>query len=702
MSDKTNMDFSKQMVIVYAVLTIIALAVFWPVTQHEFSNTEEAFHVTENTYIRSGITLEGIQWAFSNTSAGFWHPLTWVSLMLDSQIYGLNAFGYNLTNLILHILSTLLLFNLFNRMTGDIWKSAFAAALFAFHPLQLALFESIHQRKEFLSMFFCMLTLCLYVYYTGKPVIRRHVYVVLSFICALLSKPVVAVLPVILILLDYWPLGRFQSQKGNLVFWQLKEKFLFYILSAIFSIITIYTHYNPTISTYCPAGAKIANISAAYLFRLQQFFLYPFEIPLLGQLSVWKLFGPVLLMIVISFVIITAIKRLPYLFVGWLWFIVTSLPFIVIFQCGHADLIWAHYTGLEFTGIIIMLVWGIPQLFPGKILKTIILFPAAIAFITLLTVTTWQMSSYCKNTVTALSSLLQVTNDNYIMHNNLGIALISDDRKEYNFSLLIKALKFRLAFPNENKLNNAIDYYNRIINRNPDDALAYNNRGTVYNKLGRHELAFTDYNQAIKLKPGYSTAYSNRGVACYMQGLTGKFCSEEQSYGDFEKACSLGNCSNLKLVKILKFRVKTDNPNITDNRWAYYYQRVADFFNNFRSPKFYDAQTYNVRGINSSQHGRYKSAIDNFSRAIFLQPDFVDAYNNRGLTFSQNGHYQLAIEDFNRIIRLKPDFASAYINRGATYMITNKKELGCLDAQTACELGNCELLKMANKEGHCR
>jgi hypothetical protein len=150
---------------VYAVLTIITLAVFWPVTQHEFSNADESFYVTENTYVRSGITLDGVHWAFSNISAGLWHPLTWLSLMLDSQIYGLNPFGYNLTNLLLHILSTLLLFRLFNRMTGDIWKSAFIAALFALHPLQLVLFGSLHHRKDFLSVFFWMLTLCLYAYY---------------------------------------------------------------------------------------------------------------------------------------------------------------------------------------------------------------------------------------------------------------------------------------------------------------------------------------------------------------------------------------------------------------------------------------------------------------------------------------------------------------------------------------------------------
>lgn len=237
MSDKQNITYKKQILIIYAVLTIVTLAVFWPVTQHEFSSDVENTYVTGNPYVQSGITLDGIRWAFSNTTwSRFWHPLTWLSLMLDYQIYGLNAFGYNLTNLILHILSTLLLFRLFNRMTGDIMKSAFVAALFAIHPLRIDLFASIHRRKDFLSLFFSMLTLCLYVYYTEKPVIKRYLAVIFSFVCALMSKPMVVTLPVIMILLDYWPLGRFKNQKGNFIFWQLKEKMFFFFYQPFFQL----------------------------------------------------------------------------------------------------------------------------------------------------------------------------------------------------------------------------------------------------------------------------------------------------------------------------------------------------------------------------------------------------------------------------------------------------------------------------------
>ncbi|MFZ3103433.1 MAG: glycosyltransferase family 39 protein [Smithella sp.] len=200
------------------------LAVFWQVNQYDFINIDDEVYATENLHVRSGITLDGLRWAFSTTYAEFWHPLTWLSLMLDYQLYGLNAGGYHLTNLILHILSTLLLFWLFNRMTGMIWRSAFVAALFALHPLHVESVAWIAERKDVLSAFFFMLTLCLYVYYTEKPDIKKYLLVLFSFTCGLMSKSIVVTLPVILILLDYWPLNRFESKKNNLILWQLKEK----------------------------------------------------------------------------------------------------------------------------------------------------------------------------------------------------------------------------------------------------------------------------------------------------------------------------------------------------------------------------------------------------------------------------------------------------------------------------------------------
>ena len=312
--------------IVYIVLILVTLAVFWQMNQFDFIYLDDQVYVTGNLHIQSGITLEGFCWAFSTYDTdGLWHPLIWLSLMFDYQLFGLNACGYHMTNLILHILSTLLLFWLFNRMTGTIWKSAFVAGLFALHPLHVESVAWIAERKDALSAFFWMLTLCFYVYYTERPVIRRYLLVLFSFVFALMSKPMVVTLPVIMILLDYWPLGRFQSIKGSLILWQLREKSLFLVLSAVLSIVTVYTMY-PNVIEYFPLGSRFANAPVSFVTYLEKTF-WPHSLavfyPFLYKLPIWQVLGSVLMIFVISIAAISMMKRMPYLFVGWLWYTIT-------------------------------------------------------------------------------------------------------------------------------------------------------------------------------------------------------------------------------------------------------------------------------------------------------------------------------------------------------------------------------------------
>ncbi|MEN6622350.1 MAG: glycosyltransferase family 39 protein, partial [Smithella sp.] len=207
-----NIDSTKLKLVIYTSLLIISLLVYWQVKQYGFVY-DDVIYVTENTHIRSGLTWDGFVWAFVTSYADLWNPLIWHSLMLDYQLYGLNAGGYHLTNLFFHILTTLLLFWLFCKITGSIWKSAFVAAFFALHPLHVESVAWISERKDVMSAFFWVLTLSLYVFYTEKQNIKRYTLVLFCFILALMSKPMVVTLPVILLLLDYWPLKRFNWEE---------------------------------------------------------------------------------------------------------------------------------------------------------------------------------------------------------------------------------------------------------------------------------------------------------------------------------------------------------------------------------------------------------------------------------------------------------------------------------------------------------
>jgi len=554
----TNINPKKQILIVYIVLILVTFAVFWQVNQFDFVY-DDIVYVTGNSHIQSGITLDGLRWAFSTTYAEFWHPLTWLSLMFDYQLHGLNAGAYHLTNLVLHILSTLLLFWLFNRMTGAIWKSAFVAAFFALHPLHVESVAWIAERKDVLSAFWGMLTLCLYVYYTEKPIIRRYLLVLFGFVCALMSKSMVITLPVIMILLDYWPLSRFrigiESKKDKLFLWQLKEKLPFFILSAVFVIITIYAH-NKQHSKIYPLSYRLTNAPVAFVTYLGKTFLphdmaifYPFS----EHLPLWQVLGATLLIIIISVVVIVMMKRQSYLFVGWLWYAITILPVIGIIQIGDfamAD----RYIYLPSIGISIMLAWGIPLLFPNENISKKVLFPVGIAAIVILAILTWQQCGYWKNSITLFRHALQVTKDNYVAHINLGLALFPEGKVEeaiYHYNRAINiAPDYSGAYNNRGgaymilgQYQHAIEDYNETIRLKPDLASAYYNRGFVYSTLGKYQRAVEDYNEAIRLQPYYALFYNNRGAAYLKQG------NKEQGCRDAQKACAWGDCDAIKWAK---------------------------------------------------------------------------------------------------------------------------------------------------------
>jgi hypothetical protein len=529
MPSKIDISPRKQKLIVCVILIAATLAVFWQVKQYNFYDFNNAY-ITKNAYFQSGITLEGVRWAFTTTYAQYWQPVTWLSLMFDYQLYGLNAGGYYVTNIILHILSALLLFWLFNRMTGAIWKSAFVAAIFAIHPLQVETVAWIAKRRDILCIFFSMLTLCLYVGYTKKPVIKRYLFVCICFVLALMSKPMVVTLPLIMILLDYWPLRRFDSPRGNLILWQLREKTPFFIFSAIFSIITLYVHDSPfrdnPLIIHIPLYSRFANALVSFISYLEKFF-WPHDMSILilipSQIPIWQVVYSVLIIIVVSVFVIKTWRRFPYLFVGWLWFAITIAPVLGIIPYGILAMS-DHHTYLPSVGIAIMLAWGIPLLFPGEGIRNKTLMPASIAFLAMMMALAWHQCGYWKNAVELSSHACLITENNYLAHNERG-----------------------LAYADLGQYQQAIEDFNEAIRIKPS-AQYYYNRGSAYDRLGRYERAVADYSEAIRLEQNSFialsyAAYTYRAIIYFNQN------NIEQGCHDAQKACEYGNCQLLENVK---------------------------------------------------------------------------------------------------------------------------------------------------------
>jgi len=602
MIHKTNIDLQKQQLIIYLFLIVATFAVYWQVNEFDFLHFDDNVYVTQNSSIKTGFTKESILWAFTTKYFDLWHPLVWLSFMADYELFGLKAGGYHLTNLIFHILSALLLFWLFHRMTREIWKSAFVAALFALHPLHVESVAWIAERKDVLSGFFWMLTLCFYVYYTERPIFRRYALVFFSFVMALMSKPMVVTLPVVMILLDYWPLKRFTLKRGNVLLWQLKEKTPLFILSAVLAAITLSPQNTFVRTIYAPYDfssggfsllSRISNAPIAFMTYLQKTFLpnhlaifYPFP----SAIPVWHMIAAAAGIVIITAVVILMRKRLSYLFVGWLWYAITISPVIGIFQIGGHSMA-DRYTYIPLVGIFIMIGWGIPDLIKNEERKKMILIPAGMLFAVIMAFLAWQQCAYWKNGITLFRRALEITQDNYMTHNNLAIALTEKGR-----------------------IHEAIYHYERSIRIAPD-GVPLNNLGNIYADLGQYDKAMSYYDEAIRIRPDYADAYYNRGL----------------------------------LHAALK---------------------------------------------------RYQPAIDNYSKAIRLKPSH-QAYNNRGNIYARLGQYKDAVDDYSTAIRLEKNIPLFYMNRSSAYFKQSNKKMGCLDAQKACDLGKCDVLKEVKGKGFC-
>ena len=600
MLSKQTVQTSKKNIVIYILLALVTLAVYSQVHRFDFINYDDPVYITENIHVQSGLTLNGFLWAFSTKLFGLWNPLVWISFMMDYQLYGFNAGGYHITNLILHVLSTLLLFWLLNRMTGAVWKSAFVAAFFALHPLHVESVAWISERKDVLSAFFWMTTLCLYVFYTEKESAKRYLLVLFSFILALLSKPMVITLPFIMILLDYWPLKRFKSQKENPVLWQLKEKLPFLALALVVVMVTFYTPGHSASYELLPLNVRLANAPVAFMTYLAKTFwphslaiFYPFPV----HIPLWKAAGASIAIAAVSVYVLIKAGSLPCLFVGWFWFLIAIAPAIGIVQIGDfamAD----RYHYLPSIGIGIILAWCLPLLVPNEKMRQNVFFPLAIAFLSFIAFSAWKQCGYWENSSKVFGHAVRVTKDNYLAHNNLGLALFAGGRNQ-----------------------EAIFHYDEVIRIRPFDVVPYHNRAIVYTRLGQHQMAIENYTEAIRVKPDYAAdAYLGRANLYLQLG------QDQKALDDLTAA----------------IRLDPGNHSAYFNRGNIYikqrlYKQGIDDLNQAIHLKPDDANAYNNRAFIYLNLGMAGQALRDFSKALALKPDYADAYNNRAFVYLNTG-----------------------------------------------------------------
>lgn len=523
--------------LIYALLTAAVLAVFWQTLGHDFTNYDDVAYVTENSHVRTGLTIPNIEWALAAMHASNWHPITWMSHMLDCTLHGANPRGHHATNLLFHLANTLLLFGLLKRLTGCRWRSAFVAALFAVHPLHVESVAWVAERKDVLSAFFWMLTIWAYVRYTERRDAGRYMLVVLAFTLGLMSKPMLVTLPITLLLLDYWPLGRFG--KGISPVTAIREKIPLLMLSAASCAVTFAAQREGSAVgrlDQLPLGERTANAASAYITyiikmayptRLAVFYPHPEgKLPMLCVAGAWMLLAG------ITFVAVR-LRNKPYVLFGWLWYLITLVPVIGLVQVGWQAMA-DRYTYMPLVGLFIAITWGISESLgdwasrSGRS-RSIPLSAVSLAVVVALGVAAWRQAGYWKNSITLFTHALQVTGNNVVAENNLAMALQSEGKTgeaiaHYRTAIRMKPgwedAHYNLArtFLASGHKDEAIAEFRKALRIYPGDAEALNNLGAALMLKGRVAEAVSLFSEATRLQPDHVRAYMNLGAALSVQG----------------------------------------------------------------------------------------------------------------------------------------------------------------------------------------
>lgn len=619
-------------ILLAAALVALSCVAYWPLWDNDFIDLDDNVYVTGNPHVRDGLTPANVRWAWTAFHAGYWHPLTWMSLQLDAHVFSkrdaggevvLSPVTFHATNWLLHTGTSLLLFGLWRRWTGSLWGSFLVALLFAVHPLHVESVAWAAERKDVLSVFLAVLTLHAYARYVDSPGPGRYLLVLLLFTLGLLAKPMLVTLPCVLLLLDYWPLRRLDHEEagrraGRLVR-LVMEKVPLFLLAGIASMLTVIAQRD--VGAVMPfehlgIADRLANAVIAYGWYLLKTF-WPVNLSIYyphpaGDWSPAALAIAGAVLVVVSVLAAWQYRRRPWLLVGWLWFLGTLVPVIGLAQAGgqaHAD----RFSYLPHIGLFVAIVWLGRELaeryrWPAPVVAVpVALLVAALIYLTWNQVATWE------NTLTIWQRALDVDARNHRGHANLGhyyfwrndlatarthgemaVRLLPGvPEYEYNLGVTLLAL---------GELNDAVARFRACVTRMPRYADAWHNLGVARLRQGRPDLAVADLQRALDLKPESADTLASLGLALWRAGQRG------QAIARFQEA-------------------RRHNPA--------------------------EVEALNGLGVARLHQRDFEAALALFDEAVSLQPALAKLHSNRGLALSRMGQWRQALAAQQRAVDLE-------------------------------------------------
>jgi tetratricopeptide (TPR) repeat protein len=619
------------------ILVAVILFAYWQVHSFGFVNYDDNIYVTDNPHVRAGLNRHSISWAFTTTIGRHWHPLTWLSHLLDSQLFGLAPGWHHLTSVLFHILNTLLLFILFSRMTGTVFRSALVAVLFALHPLNVEPVAWVSARKDVLSCFFGLLTLMAYLRYAEKPGFMPYLLVVSGFTLGLMAKSILVTLPVVLLMLDYWPLGRFPSrQRGgdkasasagvspNPVFQEEKvarlilEKVPLLVLAIMCGVISIFAlkgSIAEPLSTMFPKSSFLANSLHSFLSYLRKI-AWPSDLmvwyPLAPKFPIWMAAVAVFLLVGITGFTLWKARVHPYLAVGWLWYVVTLIPVIGLTKVGPSRMA-DRYMYFPLIGVFVMIVWGIPGFLSRWRHRTIVFALLIGVGLPGLLTKAWSQLGHWKSSFTLFENTLSLRPDSAFAHGNLGTALLEIGQT-----------------------GGAVRHLKEAIRLEPSEARHHYNLGLALLNQKALEDAEQKFQHALSLRPGFAEAANALGICYVKKGLFGRAASM------FEKALAM-------------------------------------------DPTLVDAM--NNLGRCLEIKGELEPAIAQYQKALAIDPYDITVYRNLAKALARKGDFRKAVATYGRALKVRPKSKELYRDLIAIYLENGEIDAARETEKRAREMG---------------
>jgi len=628
-------QFKEERARIFLVCMVLTAGVFWVfgrAVSYDFLTYDDYVYIVDNPHIKDGLTAEAVRWAFTSAYANFWHPVTWLSYILDVEIFGIEPIGFHFTNIILHYLNCLSLFAVLYYMTGALGPCLAVGLLFGIHPLHVESVAWVSERKDVLSAFFMILAMGAYAAYTKAPSFRRYAAVTLLFVLGLMSKPMVVTLPFVFLLLDYWPLKRtkltYRESPRALGFWSLiKEKIPFFVLAFVFSIVAVVAQKEggalASVSEI-DFALRIKNAFVSYLLYLKNT-IFPSKLsifyPYAETLSMWPAVGAAVFILVVCMLVLTFRRSCPWLLTGWFWYLGTLVPVIGIVQVGDFSMA-DRFTYIPLVGIFIMLVLTAQKAgtYRPALKKWIILFFVGAVFG--LGTVAYRQVGYFKNSLALFEHAVSVNPENWLALNNLGVT--------YN----------RLGNPQK-----AVECFQKALVSKPVFIEALNNLAGTLVKTGHMKEALCYYYRAIEDMPGFSGTYYNLAVAL---AALGQYTEAEESY---KKALEINprDAEALNNLGVLQDRLQRTGEGMK------HIERALEI------DPYYAEAHYNMGNLLLKQSILEKAAY-HYGHAIRIRADYVEAYNNLGVVRFNMNRQKEAIALFEAALRIKPDYSDAQNN----------------------------------------